>query len=189
MDAAREHVVERLSVLYANDQLSLDELESRLDRVYAARSIDDLGAATSGLAITSAPTPPVDIAETLPEKRSFVAVMSGIVRRGVWPVPRRIRAVAVMGGIELDLRKAKLSPGVTDIKILAVMGGVVVTVPPNVRVESDGWAFMGGFEDQLKEAASRDPNAPLVKLSGLAFMGGVEMRVRRIDATDDDEDE
>jgi predicted membrane protein len=92
-------------------------------------------------------------------------------------VPKRISAVAFMGGIELDLREATLGPGVTEIEVLAVMGGVVVTVPPNVRLECDGFAFMGGFEDQLKQPASGDPNAPAVRLTGFAFMGGVEARV------------
>jgi hypothetical protein len=106
-----------------------------------------------------------------------MAVMSGVVRRGAWVVPRRISAVAFMGGVELDLREAIIDPKLTEIDVLAVMGGVVVTVPPNVRLESDGFAFMGGFEDQLKAPASGDPNAPVVKLTGFAFMGGVEVRV------------
>lgn len=52
-----------------------------------------------------------------------------------------------------------------------------MTVPPNVRLESDGFAFMGGFEDQLEQPASGDLHAPVVKLTGFAFMGGVEVRV------------
>jgi hypothetical protein len=103
--------------------------------------------------------------------------MSGVVRRGAWVVPRRISAFALMGGIELDLREAILDPGGTEIEVMAVMGGVVVTVPPTVRLESNGFALMGGFEDQLKEPASADPNAPVVRLTGFALMGGVEARV------------
>jgi hypothetical protein len=61
--------------------------------------------------------------------------------------------------------------------VLAIMGGVEVTVPPGVRVESDGFAIMGGFEDQVETAASTDPNAPLVRLTGFALMGGVEVKV------------
>jgi hypothetical protein len=52
-----------------------------------------------------------------------------------------------------------------------------VTVPPDVRVESDGVAFMGGFEDQLDRRATLDPKARLVRLTGLAIMGGVEVKV------------
>ena len=112
--------------------------------------------------------------------------MSGVVRRGAWLVPKRIRAIAFMGGVELDLREARLGPGVTEIDVLAVMGGVVVTVPPNVRLECDGFAFMGGFEDQLKLPASGDPDAPVVRLTGFAFMGGVETRVLPHGAPADD---
>jgi hypothetical protein len=75
------------------------------------------------------------------------------------------------------LRDATLDPGVTEIEVFVVMGGVVVTVPPNVRLECEGFAFMGGFEDQLKQPASGDPDAPVVRLTGFALMGGVEARV------------
>jgi hypothetical protein len=109
--------------------------------------------------------------------KNFFALMSGVIRRGNWLVPAKSRAVAFMGGVSLDLREATLTSPVTDIYIFAMMGGVEVIVPPDVRLESDGFAIMGGFEDQLKEPASRDPNAPLVRVHGLAIMGGVEARV------------
>ena len=179
LEAAREHVVEQLSIQYARDQLTLEELESRLERAYAARTSEALNAVLAELPslplqVLSKPQPR---ALKAPTSRNFVAVMSGVVRRGAWVVPQHISAFAFMGGVELDLRDAVLDPGVTEIEVLAVMGGVVVTVPPNVRLESNGFAFMGGFEDQLKEPASADPNAPVVRLTGFAFMGGVEARV------------
>lgn len=179
LDAARERAVERLSIHYARDQLTLEELESRLEEAYAARTPEALDSVLVGLpALVVAPAPSTPVpAEKRSRSRNFVAVMSGVVRRGAWVVPKRIHAVALMGGIELDLREAVLDPGVTEIDVLAVMGGVVVTVPPNVRLESDGFAFMGGFADQLKQPASGTGNAPIVRLTGFAFMGGVEARV------------
>jgi hypothetical protein len=39
---------------------------------------------------------------------------------------------------------------------------------------------MGGFEDQLREPASRDPSMPLIRVHGLAIMGGVEARVAAV---------
>ena len=179
LDAARERAVERLSTHYARDQLTLDELESRLERVYAARTTEALNAVFAGLPAIATPGAPGTTVAAIkrPRSRTYLAVMSGVVRRGAWVVPKRISALAFMGGVELDLREAILDPRVTEISVLAVMGGVVVTVPPNVRLESDGFAFMGGFEDQLKQPASGDPNAPVVRLTGFAFMGGVEVRV------------
>lgn len=181
LDAARERAVERLSIHYARDQLSLDELESRLEGAYAARTPEALNAVLAGLPALSPASPSTATAPApkVPRSRTFVAVMSGVVRRGAWLVPKRIRALAFMGGIDLDLRDAILDPGVTEIGVLALMGGVVVTVPPNVRLECDGFAFMGGFEDQRKHPASGDPNAPVVRVTGFALMGGVEARVRK----------
>ena len=179
LDEARERTVERLTIHYARDQLTMDELESRLERAYAARTSEALEAVLAGLPELSPTSSAIAAARApkAPGSRNYFAVMSGVVRRGAWLVPKRISAVAFMGGIELDLRDATLGPGVTEIEVLAVMGGVVVTVPPNVRLECDGFAFMGGFEDQLKQSASGDPNAPAVRLTGFAFMGGVEARV------------
>jgi hypothetical protein len=179
LEAAREHVVERLSIQYARDQLTLEDLESRLERAYAARTSEALNAVLAELPGLSPQflSKPQSPALKAPNSRNFIAVMSGVVRRGAWVVPKHISALAFMGGVELDLREAVLDPGVTEIEVLAVMGGVVVTVPPNVRLESNGFAFMGGFEDQLTEPASADPNAPVVRLTGFAFMGGVEARV------------
>jgi hypothetical protein len=176
LDNARERAVERLSIHYARDQLTLDELESRLERAYAARTTEALDSVLAGLPALSPTGAAVAAASKPPRSRTFFAVMSGVVRRGAWVVPQEISAVAIMGGVELDLREARLGP-VTEISALAVMGGVLVTVPPNVRLECDGFAFMGGFEDQLKQPASEDPNAPVVRVTGFAFMGGVEARV------------
>jgi hypothetical protein len=188
LDSARERVVERLSTHYARDQLTLEELESRLERVYAARTMEAVESVLTGLpAIAPAAAASTAVAEVKrPRSRTYMAVMSGVVRRGAWMVPKRIRAVAFMGGVELDLREAILDPRQTEISALAVMGGVVVTVPPNVRLESDGFAFMGGFEDQLKQPASGDPNAPVVRITGFALMGGVEVRVLEPGAATDE---
>jgi len=184
--AARERVVQDLAEHFAQDRLTLPEYERRVELVYRASSADALRDLTRDLA----PMPPVRVAAVTPlstrvdssppvtsVKRTFFALMSGVIRRGNWLVPARSRAIAFMGGISLDLREATLTAPVTDIYIFAMMGGVEIIVPPDVRLESDGFAIMGGFEDQLKEPASRDPDAPLVRVHGLAIMGGVEARV------------
>jgi hypothetical protein len=184
--SARERVVQDLADHFAQDRLSLPEYERRVELAYRASSADALRDLTRDLA----PMPPARVAPAamsapgesrLPASftraKNFVALMSGVVRRGTWTVPARIRAVACMGGIGLDLREATLTAPVTDIYVFALMGGVEIIVPPDVRLETDGFAIMGGFEDQLKEPASRDPNVPVIRVRGLAIMGGVEARV------------
>ena len=184
--AARERVVQDLAEHFAQDRLTMPEYERRVELAYRAPSADALNDLTRDLT----PLPPARMApEAVARQESatvaprgsraknFFALMSGVVRRGTWTVPARIRAVACMGGIGLDLREATLTAPVTDIYVFAMMGGVEIIVPPDVRLESDGFAIMGGFEDQLREPASTNPNVPLVRVHGIAIMGGVEARV------------
>lgn len=180
-------MVQDLAEHFAQDRLTMPEYERRVELAYRAASADALRDLTRDLT----PQAPVRVAHAPVAARSadmpvpagaskvkhFFALMSGVVRRGTWTVPARIRAFACMGGIGLDLREANLTSPVTDIWIFAMMGGVEIIVPPDVRLESDGFAIMGGFEDQLKEPASRDPDAPLIRVHGIAIMGGVEARV------------
>lgn len=185
--AARERIVQDLADHFAQDRLTLPEYERRVELAYRADSTDALRELTRDLA----PLVPAQMTQPAPlgaaaaraptglatRAKTFFALMSGVVRRGKWTVPARMRAIACMGGIGLDLREAMLTAPVTDIYVFALMGGVEIIVPPNVRLESDGFAIMGGFEDQLKDPASGDPNLPLIRVHGLAIMGGVEARV------------
>jgi hypothetical protein len=86
-----------------------------------------------------------------------------------------------MGGVELDFREALFSPRRDPGLRGAVMGGVEILVPPGVRVETDGFAFMGGFDEETggnPESRPRAPNAPVLRVSGFAFMGAVEVSSR-----------
>ena len=193
--AARERVVQDLADHFAQDRLTLPEYERRVEQAYRASNADALRDLTRDLT----PLPPAPVASpgavaaraetrlttSLTRPRNFVALMSGVVRRGAWTVPARIRAVACMGGIGLDLREATLTAPVTDVYVFALMGGVEIIVPPGVRLETDGFAIMGGFEDQLKEPSSGDADIPVIRVRGLAIMGGVEARVAGVDETVD----
>ena len=101
--------------------------------------------------------------------------MGGFERKGQWIVPRHLRLMAVMGGGELDLRDAKLSPGVAEIEIFTMWGGVEILVPDGVRVDVSGMVVMGGFSAS-GGSTREDPNAPVLRVSGLAIMGGVDVR-------------
>ena len=86
-------------------------------------------------------------------------------------------AVAIMGGTELDFREAQLGPGVTNVQVFTIMGGVDIIVPPGLNVESHGIGIMGGF-DHRTDIAPGDPNAPTLRITGVACMGGVDITVR-----------
>ncbi len=180
LDSARERVVERLSTHYARDQLTLEELESRLERVYAARSMDAIESVLAGLpgiAPTAAPSTAVASVKR-PRSRTFMAVMSGVVRRGAWLVPKRIRAVAFMGGVELDLRYSAMDGDEVIIDTFALWGGIEIWVPPHWEIVSQGLPLMGAFEDKthVTTHGGGHDRQPRLIVRGVAIMGGVEIK-------------
>lgn len=184
LERARDEVLERLGIHYAHDDLTIKELEARLELAFRARSAASLDELVADLPAlhrersrdeTSYSTTEVPI---VPARGMLAAIMGGNVRKGSWAVPRHLKIVAIMGGVDLDLRQAVLSPGVTEIEILTVMGGVGIAVPPGVRVETMGIAIMGGFDASAGDVTSLDPDQPVIRLSGIAVMGGVEARIK-----------
>lgn len=110
-----------------------------------------------------------------------LAVMFGNDQSGEWLCPARHTAVALMGGVSIDLRRARLQSAHTEITAVAIMGGVEIIVPEDIRLSVAGTGLMGGFaSSQSREVviAGHDlpPDAPTVRVTGLALMGGVDVR-------------
>jgi hypothetical protein len=104
--------------------------------------------------------------------------MGGATRRGRWTPARKITAVAMMGGVELDFREAVFGPGVTEVQAFAFWGGIEVIAPPDVRVECSGVGIMGGFDHRQEIAEAPADGAPVLRITGVAMMGGVDVKVR-----------
>lgn len=112
--------------------------------------------------------------------------MSGVVsflgsaeREGRWQLPRRFRAIAVLGNVQLDLREAEIGYGVSIIEAVVVLGNVEITVPPDIAVECDGDSFLGSFI--LKYIGRADPATSrerLVRVTGSAYAGAITVNVK-----------
>ncbi len=185
--AERERVVQALSAHFAQDRLTLTEFEERLERAYNVSAVDQLQSLVADLPApsphagpqrTTATAPALVPSSEVPPRGAVFAVMGGAERGGSWIVPRQLKVVVLMGAAEIDFREARFGTGVTEIEIFVMMGGVGIIVPPGVRVESMGAAFMGGFELKAGDATALSPAHPVIRLSGLAIMGGVETETR-----------
>lgn len=212
LQAAREQTIDALCRRFADDTLSMPELERRLDRARSARTRDELRTLLSDLPTpptvpsrtTTASGPPTRqpgrqpaAAQTAGQRRApaqrrpgaegevrtsgsvALAVLGGTRRAGKWAPPENMLAFAVMGGVELDFRDAVLEPGsVTTINCFAFWGGIDITVPPDVRLDTGGFALMGGFEQTGEAWDEGDEDAPVIRVNGIALMGGVDVKVR-----------
>lgn len=187
LEAVRENVIQALGVHFANDDVSIEELDRRLTLAIRATTRDELTDILADLPIvpdyargpTAVSRTVVATSRDVPPRGFIGALMGGTVRKGAWHVPQHLKVVAVMGGVELDLSGARFAPGVTEIEVFALMGGVEVVIPHGVRVEALGFAMMGGFEASAGEIDVGDPNQPIVRLTGFAAMGGVETRHKK----------
>jgi hypothetical protein len=181
--SARERTIERLSTHFANDRLTIDELDARLERAYAATSLAELDALTADLpgarlAAVEQGEPTASIAiERYEGPATIRAIMSETRRGGLWVVPPQLDVKAVMANITLDLRSAMLAPGVTDVDVKAIMASVQIVLPPGVRVIENLRAFMASVTDDSYSDVS-NPSAPVIRLTGRAFMSEVKVRTK-----------
>jgi len=178
---AREQKINELSTHFANDDLSLDDLERRIERVYKAATIADLELITADLrsasALVDARAEQRGTVEPLHEvgggksvvpmaRARLVAFMSSTRRVGRWAVPRDLRFVAVMSDSKLELT--------------VFMASVRIIVPPGMRVINEMHSFLadvGSSADEL-DTGSGTPS-PVIRLTGTAFMSDMKVKVRR----------
>jgi hypothetical protein len=187
LESDRERVVEQLSAHYAEDHLSTQELERRFERAYRATTLGELQQVLSGLPALAAPARPpaprpsskkVRVADPSPGgERRYLAIMSNFRKQGNWTPSRHTNIKALMAGVQIDLRDATFVDSEIEFDVLAVMTEVKILVPPGVRVECDGFAFMGEFGDK-HDVGVNDPDAPLVRITGTAFMATVVVETR-----------
>jgi hypothetical protein len=182
-DSDRERVAEVLRQAAGDGRLTLDELDERLGRAYAAKTYAELEPITSDLPQAAA-DPRGSPAATMawasgrtggkPTSRFGIAIMGGFRRRGHWVAPRHFTALALMGGGEIDLRDAAFAEGELTIRALALMGGIHIIVPDGAELHVHAIGIMGGVDEP--GATPVQPGAPRITVVGLALMGGIEIK-------------
>lgn len=216
LSRAREQKITELSQYFANDDLSLEDLERRIERVYKAASLAELDSLTADLvavAVRDRAAPSVgnasssgrlsrDARETadvavpsateMPHAR-MLAIMSSTRRVGRWAVPRDLRVVALMSDTRLDLTSAVMPiGGVVTIELSAVMASCRIIVSPGMHVINDMHSFLSDIRSSADELAPDNlasAHTPVIRLRGTAFMSEVQVKVRRREEPIVDEDD
>jgi hypothetical protein len=167
-DADRERAVVDLREHAVAGRLTLEEFGERVDQAYAARTRGELD-----VVLRELPTAPVTTART---RRFGLAVMGGFSWRGRLRLPERSTIVAFMGGANIDLRNASIEAPEVTLRAWAIMGGVNVTIPPNIEADLSGFSLMGGRNDE-----TRTPSHPaaLIRIRAYSLMGGVNVKTAR----------
>ena len=84
-----------------------------------------------------------------------------------------IVAEAILGGLEIDLRDAKINEDIV-LELTAVLGGIDIFIPDNVSVEIiSGNPILGGFEHKINKNVI---GGPKVRIKYIAVLGGIEVK-------------
>jgi predicted membrane protein len=82
-------------------------------------------------------------------------------------------ASAFMGGVDIDLTRARMQGDRAVINVFTMMGSIVLRIPEDWVVQSNVTALLGGVDDKTRPPA--EPVGTLV-LEGSAVMGGIEIK-------------
>src|ERR1700728_590534 len=182
-DADRKSVANVLREAAGDGRLTMDELDERLDAVYAAKTyaelepithdLPDAGTAHAPAPSRAAPRDPARFGGE-PTSSGAVAILGGFTRKGDWVVPKEFTAFLLMGGGEIDLRDARFTEREVTIHIVAILGGCEVIVPEDATVYVTGIGILGAFEHT--DAGAGSPDGPVITINGVALLGGVDVK-------------
>ncbi len=85
-------------------------------------------------------------------------------------------ALAIFGGVELDLHKAATKKDEIVIEANAMFGGIDMRVPDNWTVTVRGAGIFGGYEDKTDSRSGEVGKQPHLVITGYAVFGGVSVK-------------
>jgi hypothetical protein len=182
-DADRDQVATLLSTAYAEGRLTREEHDERVDQLMAAKTFDDLIPITRDLVIVGTPAPvatpqttnrfTIDTAGQNPQSDKMVAIFGGVTRSGKWRVRKNIQALALFGGMDLDLRDAIFEAPVVEISGLWCFGGLDIKVPEGIELQDQTAGIFGGTD--VRDIGDPSPGAPTLVIKGVTLFGGVSV--------------
>ena len=197
LERERENAIELLTHHFAQDNLSLEDLEQRMERVYRATSVQALRDLTRDLPTEEKPTAPERRpapipAAFAPREGRITSIMASTKRRGVFQVPPELKVVSVMSETHLDFTEAHFGQGVTEIKLRALMAQLRIVLPPGVRVVFQPNAIMSEASDESDNPPPVGSGAPVIRITGPVVMSELKVtirtRERRLESGAGDED-
>jgi uncharacterized protein DUF1707 len=183
-DADRDQVATLLSTAYAEGRLSRGEHDERIDQLMAAKTFDDLMPITLDLVMVGPRAPvatpqsssrfAIDATEQNVESDKMIAIFGGVTRKGRWRVRKNTHAMALFGGMDLDLRDAIFEAPVVEISGFWCFGGLDIKVPEGIEIRDQTAGIFGGTD--VRDIGDPAPGAPTLVIKGVTLFGGVSIK-------------
>lgn len=178
LELEREHTVQALCHHFAQDQLTTEELDARIEAAYRARTAEELRALLPAVpAVQHGGVPVAGAPAADAPARRMVSIFGEVKRRGEWELAPLTRAVVVCGTLELDLREARIRP-LSIIDVTATFAEVRIIVPPGVAVECDCASVLAEVTEPQGLDVATAPDWPTVRVTGFAVLSEVSIQTR-----------
>jgi predicted membrane protein len=108
-----------------------------------------------------------------------LAFFGGIERRITTQNFEGGQAIAIFGGIEIDLRQASMETDEAVLDVNSIFGGCEIRVPETWTIITQGQGIFGGYTDNTRQTGVEDLSNPKKKtlfIRGAAVFGGVEIK-------------
>ncbi|MFC5184841.1 DUF1707 SHOCT-like domain-containing protein [Actinomadura harenae] len=173
-DHERDQMLVRLHGAFAEGRLSEPELDDRIARTLAARTLTDLDVLAADLPEAPRTASGVASGGTAASGGRFrgrfqLAYKSAIRRGGRWRLPERQTTVVYKGSALIDLRDVDFESAETTLRVVAYKSRVTIIVPPGARVDA------GGLGVSTEVHADPAPGGPSLTVKGLAYKGAIDI--------------
>ncbi|MFC4531159.1 DUF1707 SHOCT-like domain-containing protein [Sphaerisporangium dianthi] len=171
-DADREAVSERLRIAAGEGRITLDELDERLERTYAAKTYAELDALIDDL-----PRMPVGTALAASSDEPLVlrTGAGSITQAGQWTVPRRIVGECTWGNLKIDFTGATCPHREVQLNLTCGAGTITVIVPRGWAVVIDD--ITSGMGNMVNKVTSPpEPDRPVLRVNGRVGMGTIKLK-------------
>ncbi|MBE3002189.1 DUF1707 domain-containing protein [Nocardiopsis sp. HNM0947] len=187
-DADRDQVAAVLREAAAQGRLTFEELDERLDRTYKAQVYADLTPLVVDLPDDGHGVPggvqapgPAPAAPGQGGGQPMVINAKGdeATRKGEWEVPARIEVNARWGSCKLDLRRARITSPVTEIRIDVTGGEGDIILPDGATAQVDVDAsWFGSLSTDVDSV--RKHGSPHLVITGEAKGGELRVRYKKL---------
>jgi|GEM_PF-916318 len=93
--------------------------------------------------------------------------------KGSWRPGKKVTAIAILGGCEIDFRQAELDDGVTEVKAISILGDVNIVVNPDMPVRMSGLSLLGWKNTERSKDLIPSLNAKKsIQVGATCILGG-----------------
>ena len=164
--ADRDRIVDALQVAGGDGRLTAEELDTRLESAFSARTLGELAGLTADLPIAPA------------VKDVLVVEQHGgrYVREGRWSVPARIELRTQECRVTLDFTHAVITSNVLRIETDMVHGKLFIVSSPGIVIDTDGLALTYSKLKLRTKNAVADPRLRIELAGKLLHAKVIEQR-------------